>query len=57
MSDRFELGEDLSPTKRALLALKQMQSKLEALEKAKNEPMLSISAIVRSPRRLLAVVN
>jgi len=30
---------DLSPTKKALLALKQMQSKLDALERAKHEPI------------------
>jgi 3-oxoacyl-[acyl-carrier-protein] synthase II len=30
---------DLSPTKKALLALKQMQSKLDALENAKHEPI------------------
>lgn len=49
MSDRFELGEDLSPTKRALLALKQMQSKLEALEKAKNEPIAIVGIGCRFP--------
>ena len=30
---------ELSPTKKALLALKQMQGKLDALEQAKYEPI------------------
>lgn len=50
MLDRLEPGEDLSPTKRALLALKQMQSKLEALEKAKNEPIAIVGVGCRFPQ-------
>jgi len=40
---------ELSPTKRALLALKQMQSKLEALESAKREPIAIIGLGCRFP--------
>ena len=40
---------DLSPTKKALLALKQMQSKLEALEQAKHEPIAIIGMGCRFP--------
>ena len=50
MSNQFEPGEDLSPTKRALLALKQMQSKLEAWEKAKNEPIAIVGIGCRFPQ-------
>ncbi len=50
MIDRSEPGGDLSPTKRALLALKQMQSKLEALEKAKNEPIAIVGIGCRFPQ-------
>jgi acyl transferase domain-containing protein len=44
-----QLNEDLSPTKRALLALKQMQAKLEKLERAKNEPIAIIGMGCRFP--------
>ncbi len=40
---------DLSPTKKALLALKQMQSKLEALEQAKHEPIAIVGIGCRFP--------
>ncbi len=40
---------ELSPTKKALLALKQMQSKLEALEQAKHEPIAIIGIGCRFP--------
>lgn len=40
---------DLSPTKRALLALKQMQSKLEAWENAKYEPIAIVGMGCRFP--------
>ncbi len=50
MIERFETKEDLSPTKRALLALKQMQSKLEALEREKNEPIAIIGLGCRFPQ-------
>ena len=50
MSNQFESGEDLSPTKRALLALKQMQSKLEALEKEKHEPIAIVGIGCRFPQ-------
>lgn len=39
----------LSPTKQALLALRQMQSKLEALEKAKHEPIAVVGMGCRFP--------
>ena len=41
--------DNLSPTKKALLALKQMQSKLEALENAKQEPIAIIGMGCRFP--------
>ncbi len=50
MSNHFEPAEGLSPTKRALLALKQMQSKLEALERAKNEPIAIVGIGCRFPQ-------
>jgi len=50
MSNQFEPGEDLSPTKRAWTALKQMQSKLEAWEKAKNEPIAIVGIGCRFPQ-------
>ena len=40
---------ELSPTKRALLALKQMQSKLDALEQAKYEPIAVVGIGCRFP--------
>ena len=40
---------DLSPTKKALLALKQMQSKLEVLEKAQHEPISIVGMGCRFP--------
>ena len=40
---------ELSPTKKALLALKQMQGKLEALEQAKHEPIAIIGIGCRFP--------
>ncbi|MGF1479092.1 MAG: type I polyketide synthase [Cyanophyceae cyanobacterium] len=40
---------ELSPTKRALLALKQLQTKLEALEQAKHEPIAIIGMGCRFP--------
>jgi 3-oxoacyl-[acyl-carrier-protein] synthase II len=40
---------ELSPTKKALLALKQMQSKLEALEQAKHEPIAVVGMGCRFP--------
>lgn len=49
MTDSSEETEVLSPTKRALLALKQMQAKLEALESAKYEPIAIIGIGCRFP--------
>jgi acyl transferase domain-containing protein len=49
MTDSSEETEVLSPTKRALLALKQMQAKLEALESAKYEPIAIIGMGCRFP--------
>lgn len=40
---------ELSPTKKALLALKKMQSKLEALENAKHEPIAIVGMDCRFP--------
>ena len=40
---------ELSPTKKALLALKQMQSKLDALEQAKSEPIAVVGLGCRFP--------
>ena len=41
--------DSLSPTKKALLALKQMQSKLEALENARHEPIAVVGMGCRFP--------
>ncbi|MBF2022301.1 MAG: type I polyketide synthase [Hydrococcus sp. C42_A2020_068] len=49
MGTASEQPENLSPTKRALLALKQMQAKLEALERAQNEPIAIIGMGCRFP--------
>ena len=49
MLDNLEQTETLSTTKRALLALKQMKSKLEALERAKNEPVAIVGMGCRLP--------
>ncbi|AFZ35459.1 6-deoxyerythronolide-B synthase [Stanieria cyanosphaera PCC 7437] len=43
------MTDNLSPTKRALLALKQMQAKLEALENAKSEEIAIIGMGCRFP--------
>ncbi|MEO1005340.1 MAG: beta-ketoacyl synthase N-terminal-like domain-containing protein [Cyanobacteria bacterium J06638_38] len=40
---------DLSPTKKALLALRQMQSKLDAMEQAKHEPIAIVGLGCRFP--------
>ncbi|MEN9521179.1 MAG: hypothetical protein RLZZ381_3767, partial [Cyanobacteriota bacterium] len=40
---------ELSPTKKALLALRQMQSKLDALESAKHEPIAVVGMSCRFP--------
>ena len=40
---------ELSPTKKALLALRQMQSKLDALEQAKHEPIAVVGMSCRFP--------
>ncbi len=40
---------DLSPTKKSLLALRQMQGKLEALEQAKHEPIALVGMGCRFP--------
>ncbi|MEO1671974.1 MAG: beta-ketoacyl synthase N-terminal-like domain-containing protein [Cyanobacteria bacterium J06631_2] len=40
---------ELSPTKKALLALRQMQSKLDALEQAKHEPIAVVGMGCRFP--------
>ena len=44
-----EQTNSLSPTKRALLAVKEMQSKLDALERAKTEPIAIIGIGCRFP--------
>ncbi|GAB1543988.1 hypothetical protein NUACC21_66640 [Scytonema sp. NUACC21] len=45
----IENSQSLSPTKRALLALKEMQAKLEANEQAKTEPIAIIGMGCRFP--------
>ncbi|MEN9566969.1 MAG: hypothetical protein RLZZ69_2165, partial [Cyanobacteriota bacterium] len=40
---------ELSPTKKALLALRKMQSKLDALENAKHEPIAVVGMGCRFP--------
>lgn len=53
MSDPTELlsssAAELSPTKRALLALKELQAKLDALEQAKTEPIAIVGMGCRFP--------
>jgi len=49
MSNGLEDTKFLSPTKRALLALKEMQAKLEANERAKTEPIAIIGIGCRFP--------
>jgi 3-oxoacyl-[acyl-carrier-protein] synthase II len=44
-----EQAETLSPTKRAALALKQLQSKIEALEQAQQEPIAIVGIGCRLP--------
>ncbi|QYO68898.1 hypothetical protein [Leptolyngbya sp. 7M] len=41
---------DLSPTKRALLALQQLQAKLDALEAAQQEPIAIVGMEITSAR-------
>ncbi|MCC5601565.1 type I polyketide synthase [Nostoc favosum] len=49
MSNNLENSQPLSPTKRALLALQEMQAKLEANERAKTEPIAIIGLGCRFP--------
>jgi len=49
MSNSFEDTKSLSPTKRALLALKEMQAKLDATERSKTEPIAIIGLGCRFP--------
>lgn len=49
MSDRTPPTETLSPTKRALLALEQMQAKLDAWERRQTEPIAIIGMGCRFP--------
>ncbi len=49
MSNGLEDSKSLSPTKRALLALKEMQAKLEASERLKTEPIAIIGLGCRFP--------
>lgn len=49
MGDRSEPTETLSTTKRALLALQQMKAELEALKRAKNEPIAIVGMGCRFP--------
>ncbi|MBD2519331.1 KR domain-containing protein [Nostoc sp. FACHB-973] len=49
MSNNLENAQALSATKRALLALKEMQAKLEANERAKTEPIAIVGLGCRFP--------
>ncbi|PSR19689.1 beta-ketoacyl synthase [filamentous cyanobacterium CCP3] len=49
MNTAADSTKSLSPTKRALLALKEMQAKLEATERAKREPIAIIGMGCRLP--------
>jgi len=49
MKDNLKQNSDLSPTKRALLALNKMQAKVDALEQEKNEPIAIIGMGCRFP--------
>jgi hypothetical protein len=46
-TDRSSQSSALSPTKRALLALQEMQLKVNALEREKNEPIAIIGMSCR----------
>lgn len=48
MSEKIP-SQELSPTKQALLALKEMQAKVASLENARNEPIAVISMACRFP--------
>ncbi len=49
MKENLKQNSDLSPTKRALLALNKMQAKVDALEQEKNEPIAIIGMGCRFP--------
>ncbi len=49
MSNSTDGTEDLSPTKRALLLLREMRSRLETLERAKSEPIAVVGMGCRFP--------
>ncbi len=49
MTNRFEQSPELSPLKRALLALEQMQARLDAAERAKRAPIAIIGMGCRFP--------
>jgi acyl transferase domain-containing protein/NADPH:quinone reductase-like Zn-dependent oxidoreductase/acyl carrier protein len=49
MSEKPDDERDLSPTKRALLALEEMQSRLNAVEEARSEPIAIIGMSCRFP--------
>ncbi len=49
MKENLKQSSDLSPTKRALLALNKMQAKLDALEREKNEAIAIIGMGCRFP--------
>jgi amino acid adenylation domain-containing protein len=49
MSTLFQRAEELSPVKRALLAVEEMQAKLDAVEQARTEPIAIIGMGCRFP--------
>jgi len=49
MKENLKQSSELSPTKRALLALNKMQAKVDALEQEKNEPIAIIGMGCRFP--------
>ena len=49
MSDRPQTPEQLSPLKRAIIELREMRGRLEALERKQNEPIAVVGVGLRLP--------
>src|SRR5436853_7762753 len=49
MNDANDNASELAPIKRALLALKEMQAKLDMIERARTEPIAIVGMVCRFP--------
>jgi len=49
MSENTEIKKDLTPLQRALIAVKEMRAKVEAMERAQNEPIAIVGMACRFP--------